>query len=107
MADKTLFQEMLVAEHNKALAELIQLKSFRFYMSELLGYCKTFQSAFDEKGNVAAFQNGKQDVGLKIFNDIMVLGPESYVQMCKEEAELIALQSQLKPKKEKEVKNGE
>lgn len=82
---------MLRNEHNKALAELVKNKAFRFYMSEILGFCKTFQNAFDEKGNVAAFNNGRQSVGQKIFEDIMTIGPETYVQMCKEEAELVAL----------------
>lgn len=90
MADSS-FKEMIVSEHNKALVELVKNKAFRFYMSELLGFCKTFENAFSEKGNVAAFNNGRQSVGQKIFEDIMTIGPETYVQMCKEEAELMAL----------------
>lgn len=102
MAEKTAFQEMLEAEHNKALQELVKIKAFRFYMSELIGYCRTFSNAFDEKGNVAAFQNGKQAAGQKIFNDIMATSPETYILMCKEEATLLALQNQMKSKKEEE-----
>lgn len=97
MNDKA-FKEMLRGEHNKALTELVKLKSFRFYMSELLGFCKTFQNAFDEKGNVAAYNNGKQSAGQKIFEDIMSVSPETYIQMCKEEAEYFAL----KDKKEED-----
>ena len=89
------FIKMLAGEHNKALAELVKYKAFRFYMSELLGYCKTFKNAFDEKGNVAAYNNGKQAAGQKIFEDIMATSPETYIQMCKEEAELIAQRNQM------------
>ena len=91
MASDSKFSEMLESEHKKALNELVKNKSFRFYMSELLGFCKTFDNAFSEKGNVAAFNNGRQSVGQKIFNDIMMIGPETYIQMCKEESDLIAL----------------
>lgn len=102
MANKDLFREMLQAEHAKALNELVKSKSFRFYMSELLGFCKTFDNAFSEKGNVAAFNNGLQSAGQKIFNDIMSVSPDTYIQMCKEEAELLAMQNQIKPKEEEE-----
>lgn len=96
------FREMLQAEHSKALNELVKSKSFRFYMAELLGYCKTFKNAFSEKGNVAAYNNGLQAAGQKIFEDIMAISPETYIQMCKEEAEFIAMQDQMKPKEEEE-----
>lgn len=98
MLDKTDFREILDAEHNKALTELVKNKSFRLYMLELLGFCKTFENAFSEKGNVAAFNNGLQAAGQKIFNDIMAIDPETYIQMCKDQAELLALRDQLKPK---------
>lgn len=101
MANKN-FQLYITDIHNKALAELVKLKSFRFYMAELLGYCKTFENAFDEKGNVAAFQNGKQSVGQKIFSDIMIISPETYIQMCKEENEHLAVSEQFNSKKEEE-----
>lgn len=95
MSENKQFKELLVSEHNKALTELVKNKSFRFYMAELLGYCKTFDNAFSEKGNVAAFNNGLQSAGQKIFNDIMAISPDTYIQMCKEEAELLAMQNQL------------
>jgi hypothetical protein len=91
----TKFQIMLRAKHTSALENLLKNKDFRFYMSELLGYCKTFENAFDEKGNVAAWNNGRQDVGQKIYNDIMAVSPEQYLAMCKEEAEYIALKDQM------------
>lgn len=84
------FKQMLMARHNAALKNLLQNKDFRFYMSELLGVCKTFQNAFDEKGNVAAFNNGKQAIGQKIFEDIMLINPQSYITMCQEEQEILA-----------------
>lgn len=96
------FNQYLEDVHSQALKELVKLKSFRFYMAELLGYCKTFENAFDEKGNVAAFQNGRQSVGQKIFNDIMLISPETYIQMCKEENEHISLSQQLKTSKEED-----
>ena len=98
MAEKDTFREMLQGEHSKALAELVKNKSFRFYMAELLGFCKTFDNAFSEKGNVAAYNNGLQAAGQKIFNDIMSISPDTYILMCKEEAELLAIQNQIKPK---------
>ena len=91
---------MLQAEHAKALNELVRSKSFRFYMAELLGFCKTFDNAFSEKGNVAAFNNGLQSAGQKIFNDIMAISPDTYIQMCKEEAELLSMQNQMAPQEQ-------
>ncbi len=84
------FKQMLAERHNAALKNLLQNKDFRFYMSELLGVCKTFQNAFDEKGNVAAFNNGKQAIGQKIFEDIMLISPQAYITMCQEEQEILA-----------------
>lgn len=89
------FQRMLEQKHNTALTNLLQNKDFRFYMAELLGVCKTFENAFDEKGNVAAFNNGKQAIGQKIFNDIMLVSPQSYITMCQEEQEILSLKDQM------------
>ena len=97
---KDKFRDMLQAEHAKALNELVRSKSFRFYMAELLGFCKTFDNAFSEKGNVAAFNNGLQSAGQKIFNDIMAISPDTYIQMCKEEAELLSMQNQMAPQEQ-------
>lgn len=102
MSDNEEFKKLLRAEHNKALAELVKNKSFRFYMSELIGFCKTFENAFSEKGNVAAFNNGLQSAGQKIFEDIMSVSPETYIQMCKEEAEMLARRDQMTPKENKD-----
>lgn len=104
MAANPEFKQMLQGEHSKALAELVKNKSFRFYMAELLGFCKTFDNAFSEKGNVAAYNNGLQAAGQKIFNDIMAVNPETYIQMCKEEAELMAMQDQFVKKEQKDAK---
>lgn len=84
------FKQMLSNKHDSALKNLLQNKDFRFYMAELLGVCKTFENAFDEKGNVAAFNNGKQFIGQKIFNDIMLISPQAYITMCQEEQEILA-----------------
>lgn len=90
------FMTMLEGKHNQALSHLLKDKEFRFYMAELLGFCKTFENAFSEKGNVAAFQNGMQAVGQKIFNDIMLTDPKMYIKMCEEENELLSLRNQTK-----------
>ena len=89
------FKTYLEDEHRRVLSSLIKNKDFRFYMAELLGFCKTFENAFNEKGNVAAFQNGKQAVGQKIFNDIMLTAPEYYVKMCQEEQEILAMRNNI------------
>lgn len=89
------FQQLLEQKHTTALKNLLQNKDFRFYMAELLGVCKTFENAFDEKGNVAAFNNGKQAIGQKIFNDIMLISPQAYITMCQEEQEILSLRNQL------------
>jgi hypothetical protein len=89
------FHKMLEQKHNTALANLLQNKDFRFYMAELLGVCKTFENAFDEKGNVAAFNNGKQAIGQKIFNDIMLISPQAYITMCQEEQEILSMRDQM------------
>lgn len=89
------FLSMLEGRHNMALAALLKNKDFRFYAAELIGFCKTFESAFNEKGNVAAYQNGMQAVGQKIFNDIMLIDPEAYLLMCKEEKEIISLRENI------------
>lgn len=88
---QTRFLGLLAQKHDTALANLLKNKDFRFYMSELLGFCKTFENAFSEKGNVAAYQNGMQAVGQKIFNDIMLIEPEAYLLMCKEENDLLSM----------------
>lgn len=90
------FQEYLGAKHRLALQELLQREDFRFYMSELLGAFKTFQNAFDEKGNVAAFNNGLQHAGQKIFEDIMSVNPEAFLKMRKEEEDLLNYREQMK-----------
>lgn len=84
------FKRMLADRHDAALKNLLQNKDFRFYMAELIGVCKTFENAFNEKGNVAAFNNGKQFIGQKIFNDIMLISPQAYITMCQEEQEILA-----------------
>ena len=85
------FLGLLSHKHDAALESLLKNKDFRFYMSELLGFCKTFENGFSEKGNVAAYQNGMQAVGQKIFNDIMLINPQAYITMCAEESELLAM----------------
>lgn len=89
------FLAILEQKHNAVLSNLLKSQEFRFYIAELLGFCKTFESAFNEKGNVAAYQNGMQAVGQKIFNDIMLIDPEAYLKMCKEEEEIIKMASQI------------
>ena len=85
------FLGILSHKHDTALEGLLKNKDCRFYMSKLLGFCKTFENAFSEKGNVAAYQNGMQAVGQKIFNDIMLINPQAYITMCEEENELLAM----------------
>lgn len=89
------FKRMLEQRHTSALNNLLQNKDFRFYIAELLGVCKTFENAFDEKGNVAAFNNGKQAIGQKIFNDIMLVSPQAYITMCQEEQEILSMREQM------------
>ena len=89
------FRKMLEQRHTTALKNLLQNRDFRFYMAELIGVCKTFENAFDEKGNVAAFNNGKQAIGQKIFNDIMLVSPQSYITMCEEEQEILSMREQM------------
>lgn len=88
------FLGLLAKKHDCALGNLLKNADFRFYMSELIGYCKTFENAFNEKGNVAAYQNGMQAVGQKIFNDIMLIDPQAYIVMCLEENELLAMRGE-------------
>lgn len=85
------FQMFLEDKHTSALTNLLKNQEFRFYMAELLGFCKTFENAFSEKGNVAAYNNGLQAAGQKIFNDIMLISPEAYITMCKEENEILSV----------------
>jgi len=87
------YRSILESMHDNALRKLLKNKDFRFYMSELIGYCKTFENAFSEKGNVAAYNNGLQAAGQKIYNDIMLISPESYIKMCKEEEQILALRN--------------
>lgn len=79
------YQEAYSGELTLVLSRLLQNKDFRFFLSDLIGYTNPFQSAFEEKGNVAAFNSGKQSVGLKIFNDIMAVDPDAFLQLMKEE----------------------
>lgn len=90
-AKREKFKAILEAKHDAALKNLLKNQDFRFYMSELIGFCKTFENAFNEKGNVAAFQNGLQAAGQKIFDDIMLISPEAFIKMRQEEEDLISL----------------
>lgn len=69
-----------------ALSNLLKQKDFRLYISDIIGYSKPFETPFDEKGNLASFNAGKQSVGLRIFNDIMNVNPEYFVMLTKEES---------------------
>lgn len=88
---EALFKQYLEEKHQMVLSSILKNKDVRFYLAELLGFCKTFENAFNEKGNVAAYQNGMQAVGQKIFSDIMECDAKIYVQMCEEEKEILAL----------------
>lgn len=90
----------------RALSELLKLKAFRFYISDLIGYTKPFETPFDEKGNLASFNAGKQSVGLRIFNDIINIDPEYFVLMSKEEALRAKAKSDIIKEALKNAKNG-
>ena len=79
------YQQMYSGELTLALARLLQQKDFRLFLSDLIGFTKPFDSAFEEKGNLSSFNMGKQAVGLKIFNDMMAVDPQSFMAMMKEE----------------------
>ena len=89
------FREFLEKKHETALKNLLENQDFRFYIAELLGFCKTFENAFSEKGNVASFNNGLQAAGQKIFNDIMAVAPHKYITICEEEKSLIDYKNQI------------
>lgn len=80
------YEKMYSGELTLVLSRLLKNKDFRFYLSDLIGYTNPFQTSFDEKGNVSSFNAGKQSVGLRIFNDIMAIDPDAFVQLMKEEA---------------------
>lgn len=90
----------------RALSELLKLKAFRFYISDILGYTKPFETPFDEKGNLASFNAGKQSVGLRIFNDILGVDPEYFVMMQKEEGLRAKAKADLIKEALKDAKNG-
>lgn len=79
------YQKMYSGELTLALTRLLQQKDFRLFLSDLIGYTKPFDSAFEEKGNLSSFNMGKQAVGLKIFNDMMAVDPQAFMTMMKEE----------------------
>ena len=79
------FAKEYTGQYRMALQSLLQLKEFRFFIADILGFAKTFSGVFDEKGNVASYNSGRQSVGLKIFNDIMSVSPNSFIQIQKEE----------------------
>lgn len=79
------YQQVYSGELTLALVRLLQQKDFRLFLSDLIGFTKPFDSAFEEKGNLSSFNMGKQAVGLKIFNDMMAVDPQSFMAMMKEE----------------------
>ena len=79
------YQDLYSGEMTLALTRLLQLKDFRLFLADLIGYTKPFDTAFEEKGNLSSFNMGKQAVGLKIFNDMMAVDPQSFMTMMKEE----------------------
>ena len=80
------YEKLYAGEMTLVLSRLLKNKDFRFYISDLLGFTNPFKSPFDEKGNVSAFNAGKQSVGLRLFNDIISVDPDSFMQLMKEEA---------------------
>lgn len=80
------YEKLYSGEMALVLSRLLKNKDFRFYISDLLGFTNPFKSPFDEKGNVSAFNAGKQSVGLRLFNDIISVDPDSFMQLMKEEA---------------------
>ena len=80
------YEKLYSGELTLALSRLLKDKDFRFYLSDIIGYTNPFQTSFDEKGNVSSFNAGKQSVGLRIFNDIMSVNPDAFIQLMKEEA---------------------
>lgn len=82
-----LFEKDYKDRYALALQNLLKQEEFRFFISDILGYAKTFSGVFDEKGNVASYNSGRQSVGLKIFNDILSVSPNAFIQIQKEEQE--------------------
>lgn len=79
------YKKLYSGEFTLVLARLLQNKDFRFFLSDLFGFTNPFTSSFEEKGNLASYNSGKQAVGLKVFNDLMAVNPESFLQLMKEE----------------------
>lgn len=79
------YQQLYSGELTLSLTRLLQQKDFRLFLSDLIGFTKPFNSAFEEKGNLSSYNLGKQAVGLKIFNDIMAVDPQAFMTMMKEE----------------------
>lgn len=86
-AKQEAFEKDYQSRYALALQNLLKQEEFRFFIADILGYAKTFSGVFDEKGNVASYNSGRQSVGLKIFNDILSVSPNSFIQIQKEEQE--------------------
>lgn len=97
------YKKIYSGELTLVLSRLLKDKDFRFYLSDLIGYTNPFQTSFDEKGNVSSFNAGKQSVGLRIFNDIMSVNPDAFIQLMKEEA----FRKQAKDKLLQEMTDGD
>lgn len=99
------YRDSYASDMQIALSNLLKQKDFRFFLSDILGYTNTFKSPFDEKGNLASFNAGKQAVGLKIFNDIISIEPNYFIMLTKEEGVRAKQKENIIKEALKDVKN--
>lgn len=72
----------------EVVAMVMSTNQGRRYMYKKLADLGVFTNSFDKNSNLMAFLCGRQAVGHKLQEDIMVAAPEKYMMMCQEAAEM-------------------
>jgi hypothetical protein len=63
---------------------IMSVANGREWMFDVLSRCHVFASSFTRDSLTTAFVEGERNVGLQIFNDIMQICPEQFIQMMRE-----------------------
>jgi len=86
-SEEQLVQDAIVQEavlkRKNDFATMMEIPACRRYMWHLMDYCKVFHSCFTGD-NKTFYREGRRDVGLKVFDDIMSFTPEAFAKMQKE-----------------------
>lgn len=79
-------QQKVLDEKNDLLWILSDIRGRRFVW-RLFGMCNMFSHSMRADSHLTAFNEGARNIGLTIFNEVIVASPESYQKMMSEQQE--------------------